>query len=87
VTGRQGRICRNLLDDLKERREYSYLKEKALDRTMWRAHFGRGFGPVARQIINEIHEPVSISARTTTSLILLGSFHSLSGEFRNSNPD
>jgi len=25
------------------------LKEEALDRTMWRAHFGRGFGPVVRQ--------------------------------------
>jgi len=25
------------------------LKEEALDRTMWRACFGRGFGPVVRQ--------------------------------------
>jgi hypothetical protein len=25
------------------------LKEEALDRTTWRAHFGRGFGPVVRQ--------------------------------------
>jgi hypothetical protein len=25
------------------------LKEKALDRTMWRARFGIGFGPVVRQ--------------------------------------
>jgi len=49
VTGRQGRRRRKLLDDLKERREYSHLKEEALDRTMWRARFGRGFGPVVRQ--------------------------------------
>ena len=49
VTGRQGRRRRKLLDDLKERRGYSHLKEEALDRTMWRAHFGRGFGPVVRQ--------------------------------------
>ena len=49
VTGRQGRKCRKLLDDLKERRGYSQLKEEALDRTMWRARFGRGFGPVVRQ--------------------------------------
>jgi len=34
---------------VKERRGYSHLKEEALDRTMWRAHFGRGFGPVVRQ--------------------------------------
>jgi len=49
VTGRQGRRRRKLLDDLKERRGYSHLKEKALDRAMWRARFGRGFGLVVRQ--------------------------------------
>jgi hypothetical protein len=49
VTGRQGSRRRKLLDDLKERRGYSHLKEGALDRTMWRARFGRGFGPVVRQ--------------------------------------
>jgi len=49
VTGRRGRRRRKLLDDLKERREYSHLKEEALDRTMWRARFVRGFGPDVRQ--------------------------------------
>ena len=49
VTGRRGRRCRKQLDDLKERRGYSHLKEESLDRTMWRAGFGRGFGPVVRQ--------------------------------------
>jgi hypothetical protein len=49
VTGIQGRRRRKLLDDLKERRGYCHLKEKSLDRTMWRAGFGRGFGPVVRQ--------------------------------------
>ena len=34
VTGRQGRKRRKLLDDLKERRGYSHLKEETLDRTM-----------------------------------------------------
>ena len=38
-------ICK-LLDDLKDRRGYCKLKEEALDRTMWRNRFGRGFGPV-----------------------------------------
>ena len=47
--GRQGRRRRMLLDDLKERRGYSHLKEEALDRTMWRARLRRGFGPVVRQ--------------------------------------
>jgi hypothetical protein len=49
VIGRRGRRRRKLLDDLKERRGYSHMKEEALDRTMWRAGFGRGFGPVVRQ--------------------------------------
>jgi hypothetical protein len=49
VTVRRGRRCRKLLDDLKERKGYSHLKEEALDCTMWRARFGRGFGPVVRQ--------------------------------------
>ena len=49
VTERHGRRRRKLLDDVKERRGYSHLKEEALDRTMWRARFGRGFGPLIRQ--------------------------------------
>ena len=49
LTGRRGRRHRKLLDDLKDRRGYCHLKEEALDRTMWRARFGRGFGPVVRQ--------------------------------------
>jgi hypothetical protein len=49
VTGRRGRRRRKLLDDLKERRGYSNLKEEALYRTVWTAGFGRGFGPVVRQ--------------------------------------
>jgi len=58
VTGRQRRRGRKLLDDLKERSGYSHLKEEALDRTMWRARFGRGFGPVVRQTakwMNGVH--------------------------------
>jgi hypothetical protein len=49
VTGRQGRRRRKLLDDAKERRGYSQLKEEVQDRTMWRSRSGRGFGPVVRQ--------------------------------------
>ena len=48
VTRRRGRGCRKLLDGLKERRGYCHWKEKALDRTIWRTSFGRGFGPVIR---------------------------------------
>jgi hypothetical protein len=49
VTRRRGRRRTKLLDDLKDRRGYSHLKEEALDRTIWRAGFGRGYGPVVRQ--------------------------------------
>jgi len=49
VTRRRGRRRKKLLDDLKDRREYSHLKEEALDRTMWRHRFGRRFGPVVRR--------------------------------------
>ena len=49
VTGRRGRRRRKLLDGLEERRGYCHLKEEALDRTVWRAGFGRCFGPVVRQ--------------------------------------
>jgi hypothetical protein len=49
VTGRRGRRLRKLLYYVKERRGYSHLKEETLDRTVWRAGFGRGFGPVVRQ--------------------------------------
>jgi hypothetical protein len=66
VTGRRERRRRKLLDDLKERRGYSHLKEEAVDRTMWRTRFGRGFGPVVRQIakwMNEWYKGISNSNR------------------------
>ena len=56
VTGRRGRRRRKLLDDFKERRGYSHLKEEALDRIMWRACFGRGFGPVVKQTTKRINK-------------------------------
>jgi hypothetical protein len=46
---RKGRRHKQLLDDLKEMREYCKLKDEALDHTVSRIHFGRGSGPVARQ--------------------------------------
>ena len=37
---RRGRRRKKLLDDLKDKRVYSYLKKRAIDRTMWRHRFG-----------------------------------------------
>ena len=49
MTRRQGRRRMKLLDDLKDKRGYSHLKEESLDRLMWRNRFGGGFEPVVRQ--------------------------------------
>jgi len=43
---RRRRKHKKLLDDLKDSRGYCELKEEALDCTVWRNRFGRGFGPV-----------------------------------------
>jgi hypothetical protein len=56
VTGRRGRRRRKLLDNLKERRGYSHLKEEAIHRSMLTAQFGRGFGPVVRQTAKRMNE-------------------------------
>jgi hypothetical protein len=50
VTGRRVIRRKKVLDDLKERRGYSHLKEEALDCTVWWNRFGRGVGPVVREI-------------------------------------
>jgi hypothetical protein len=49
ITERRGRRCKQLLDYLKEKRRFWKLKEEALDHTLWRNRFGRGYGPVVRQ--------------------------------------
>jgi hypothetical protein len=68
VTRRRERIRRNLLDDLKERRWYSHLKEKAIDRIVWRARFGRGFGPVVRQTAKKINVTTDLQTFEVSNL-------------------
>jgi len=46
VRGRWGRRCKQLLNDLKEMKEYWKLSEESLACTLWGTHFGRGTGPV-----------------------------------------
>jgi hypothetical protein len=60
VTERRGRRRRKLLDDLKESRGYCHLNEEALDRTVWRAGFGRDFGPVVRETAKWMNVEVRI---------------------------
>ena len=49
VRVRQGKRYKLLQGDLKEKRGYWKMKQEALDRTLWRTRYGRGFGPVLRQ--------------------------------------
>jgi hypothetical protein len=56
VKRRRGRRRKKLLDELKDTREYSHLKEEALDRTMWRNCVGRRVGTVVRQITERKNE-------------------------------
>ena len=46
--GRRGRRCEQLLDDFKATTSYWKLKEKALDRTVWRTRFGKSCAPIVR---------------------------------------
>ena len=71
VTRRRGRRRKKLLDELKDRRGYSHLKEEALDRIMWRNRFRGGFGPVVRQNTELLNEPPvekhwTVTERSTT---------------------
>ena len=49
VTGRRRRRGKQLLDDLKEIKEYCKMEKKVIDRTLWRTGFGRIYYPVVRQ--------------------------------------
>ena len=53
MTQRRGRRRKKLLDDLKDGRGYSHLKEEALDRTMWRNRFEGGLDLSSDRILNE----------------------------------
>jgi hypothetical protein len=48
MTGRRGGRRQQLLNDLKEKRRYWKLKEKPLDRTLWRTRCGGGYAPLVR---------------------------------------
>jgi hypothetical protein len=73
VTGRRGRRCNQQRDDHKEMRGYWKLKQEALDRNLWATGFGRGYGPIVTQ--NVENEPIImiswLSNYATNSVILL----------------
>jgi hypothetical protein len=58
------------------------LKEEALDRTMWRNHFGRGFGPVDRQywmnqscFCNDMDVPAACERQWRTEVMTSVTYH------------
>jgi hypothetical protein len=53
MTGRRGRRCKQLLDNLKETRGYCGLKDETLYHTLWSTRFGRGCGTVVRKADKE----------------------------------
>jgi len=55
IWGRRGRRRNQLLDDLKETREYRKLKEQALDGTVWKKRLWRGYGLVVRQTMEWVN--------------------------------
>ena len=48
-------------------RGHSHLKEEALDRTMWRARFGKVFGPVVRQTTKFMNECLCLLREHTST--------------------
>jgi hypothetical protein len=62
VTARRRRRRKQLLDELKEKRGSWQLKEVTLDRTLWRIHFGRGYGDIKIYITSMVKKNVQTSA-------------------------
>jgi hypothetical protein len=52
---RRRRRSKQLLDDFKEMRRYWKFKEEALDRTVWRTRFGRGYGLLVRETMKRMN--------------------------------
>ena len=50
MTGRRGKRRKQQLYDIKEKIRYWKLKDEALDCTLWRTDFGKGYGIVVRQM-------------------------------------
>jgi len=60
ATERRGRRRKKLLDELKETRGYCKLKAAALDRTVRRTRFGRGYGAVVRKMREIMKEGIRV---------------------------
>jgi hypothetical protein len=66
--GIRGGRRKQLRDEINETRSYCKLKAEALDLTLWRTSFGRGYGPVVRA------DSVIVSTITIVQIVLLFRF-------------
>jgi hypothetical protein len=64
---RQGRRCKQLLDDPKEKRRYWKVKEEALNPTVWRTCCGRVYGPVVGPTMGSINSESRSDRRIETT--------------------
>jgi hypothetical protein len=71
VKGRRGKRRKQILDDFKKTRGYWILKAEAIDGTVWRTRFGKGYGPVVRQtrMNDDARPPGCLSTSTKSALI------------------
>jgi len=77
VSGRQERRRTQLLNDLKEKREYCKLKQEALDRTLWRTRLEEAIDLLQDRLQKERNEMYNIKIRSEINIIyLLRSRHS-----------
>jgi hypothetical protein len=60
-----------------ETTEWSHLKKEALDRTVWVARFGRGFGPVVRQTTKWMNDISSCKYTSTRGLLLKNKYKTI----------
>jgi len=70
VQGRRGIRREHLLDELKETIGYCQLQEDVLDRTLWGTGFGRGYGSLVRQTMNNTSFLFSIPCVETDVVVV-----------------
>jgi hypothetical protein len=69
VTWRLETRRKKLLDNIKEKRRCWKLEEEALDLTLWRARFGRDYGPVVKKTTEWINYILQLLLRLLLLLL------------------
>jgi hypothetical protein len=72
VSGRRGRRGKQLLNYLKEKREYCKLKQEALDRTLWRTLLEEAMDLLQDRLQKERNEIYNIQIRNEIYIFNIG---------------